>query len=83
MRKGHKEQPLGMKMSLLKEENTGGKNINGKQKKDMQAFEEKISSILEILSYQQHSIENIHSVGNVAVCLAGWSEAEKERSESV
>lgn len=37
-------------MSLVKEESTGGKNINGKQNKDMQAFEEKITYILEILS---------------------------------
>lgn len=49
----------------------------------MQAFEEKISSILEKLSYQQHSVEKIHCVGKVAMRLAGWSEAEKERSESV
>lgn len=44
----------------------------------MQAFEEKISSILEILSYQPHPVEKIHCVvGNVAMHLAGWSEAEK------
>lgn len=49
----------------------------------MQAFEEKISPILEILSYQPHPVEKIHCVvGNVAMRLAGWSEAEKERSES-